>query len=80
MAKLTVEKIYHGDKYNIMGNVLKKLMSLFERTGTLEDLQTATELLVRRHTLIAVKKMIEEGDSISGIPEVQLPSLCKEGK
>lgn len=49
MAKLTVEKIYHGDKYNIMGNVLKKLMSLFESTGTLENLQTATKLLVCKH-------------------------------
>ena len=79
MAKLTLEEFYRGDKYNVMGNVFKELMSLFERTGTLENLQTTTELLVCNNTLIAAKKMIEEGDSISDIPELQLPSLHKEG-
>lgn len=46
MAKLTLEEVYRGDKYNVIGNVFKELMSLFERNGTLENLQTATELLV----------------------------------
>lgn len=80
MAKLTLEEVYRGDKYNVIGNVFKELMSLFERNGTLENLQTATELLVCSHTLITAKKIIEEGDSILDIPELQLPSLRKEGK
>lgn len=46
MARLTVEEIYRGNKYNVMGNVFKELMNLCESIGTLEDLQTTTELLV----------------------------------
>lgn len=80
MAKLTVEEVYRGDKYNVMDNAFKELVNLCESIGTLEDLQTARELLVCKHTLIATRKMIEAGDSISDIPELQLPSLRKEGK
>ena len=80
MAKLTVEEVYRGEKYNVMGNVFKELLSLYENIDTLADLQTVTELLVCKHTLIAAKKMIDEGDSISDISELQLPSLRKEGK
>lgn len=80
MARLTVEEFYRSDKYNVMGNAFKELIYLLEGIGTLKDLQTATELLVCKHTLIAAKKMIEEGDSISDIPELQLPSLRKERK
>ena len=79
MAKLTVEEIYRGDKYNVMGNAFKELMSLDKSIDTLADLQTATELLVCKHTLIAAKKMIEEGGLIPDIAELQLPSLRKEG-
>lgn len=80
MAKLTVEQVYRGEKYNVMGNAFKELISLFEDIGTLADLQTTTELLVCKHTLIAAKKMIDEGNSISDISKLQLPSLCKEEK
>lgn len=80
MAKLTVEEVYRSEKYNVMGNVFKDLMSLYEDIDTLADLQTTTELLVCKHTLIAAKKMIDEGNSISDILELQLPSLRKEGK
>nr|QGT51139.1 hypothetical protein Firmicute1046_2150 [uncultured Firmicutes bacterium] len=79
MAKLTVEEVYRGDKYNVMGNAFKELVNLCENIGALEDLQTATELLVCKHTLIVAKKTIEEGDSISDIPELRLPSLRMEG-
>lgn len=60
MAKLTVEEVYRGDKYSMMGNAFKELMSLCEGIGTLDDLQTATKLLMCKNTLIAAKKMIEE--------------------
>ncbi len=33
-----------------------------------------------KHTLIAAKKMIEEGGSISDISKLQLPSLYEEEK
>lgn len=73
MAKLTVEEVYRGDKYNVMGNAFKELMSLYKGIDSLEDLQATTELLVCKHTLIVAKKMTEEGDSISDIPELRLP-------
>lgn len=79
MAKLTFEEVYRGEKYNVMGNAFKELISLYEDIGTLEDLQTTAELLVCKHTLIAAKKIIDEGDSILDILELQLPSLRKEG-
>lgn len=80
MGKLTVEEVYLGKKYNVMGNAFKELMSLYENFDTLADLQTTTELLVCKHTLIAAKKMIDEGNSIPDISELQLPSLRKEGE
>lgn len=80
MAKLTVEEVYCGEKYNVMGNAFKELMDLCRNISTLEDLQTVTEMLVCKHTLIAAKKMIDEGDSISDISELQLPSFRKEEK
>ena len=80
MAELTVEEVYRGEKYNVMGNAFKELMDLCRNISTLEDLQTVTEMLVCKHTLIAAKKMIDEGDSISDISELQLPSLRKEEK
>lgn len=79
MAELTVEEVYCGEKYNVMGNAFKELISLCESIVTLSDLQTTTELLVCKHTLIAAKKMIEEGGSIPDIAELQSPSLRKEG-
>ena len=33
-----------------------------------------------KHTLLTAKKMIEEGDSISDIPELEALSLHEEGK
>lgn len=80
MAQLIFEEVYRGEKYNVMGNVFKELMDLCINISTLEDLQTTAELLVCKHTLIAAKKIIDEGDSILDILELQLPSLRKEGK
>ncbi len=62
MAKLTLRQIYHGDKYNIMGEVIKDFME----NGS-PDVQenTGLELLIVKHTIKATEKMRKNGDYLS---------------
>ena len=53
MARITIEELYHGEKYNIMGNALAELMTEVKETN---DARTALELLLVKHTVLAVKK------------------------
>ena len=54
MAKITIEELYRGDKYNIMGAVAVKAMMLGidERT---EEGQTWIEMELIRQTVIAIE-------------------------
>jgi len=45
MAKFTLEELYYGDKYNIMGNAAAEIL----RRGTCEDVQTEIELCLITH-------------------------------
>ena len=63
MAKFTLEELYYGDKYNIMGNAAAEIL----RRGTCEDVQTQVELCLVKHALLAVRRMKEEGDEVIGI-------------
>ena len=64
MAKITIEELYRGDKYSIMGEVAKRalLQGIDERTA---DGQTWIETEIIRQTLIAVNKMKKNGDCIA---------------
>ena len=64
MAKITIEELYRGDKYNIMGAVAVKAMMLGidERT---EKGQTWIEMELIRQTVIAIKQMKKNGDCIA---------------
>ena len=55
MAKLTVKQLYYGDKYGVMGQVIKSLLQNPPPTVTI-DPNTYRELEIVRQTLIAVKK------------------------
>lgn len=77
MAQLTVKELYYGDKYNVMGEVFKKMLLSYDRSM---DEQTRLELEIVRQTIIATKKMKTNGDSILDIPEVESLFLCKEGE
>ena len=63
MAKFTLEELYYGDKYNIMGNAAAEML----RRGVCEDEQTQVELCLVKHALLAVRRMKEDGDEIIGI-------------
>ena len=64
MAKITIEELYRGEKYDIMSAVTAKALQLGidERT---EEGQTWIELEIVRQTLIAVEKMKKNGDCIA---------------
>ena len=64
MAKITIDELYRGDKYSIMGAVTAKTLTLGidERT---EDGRTWIEMELIRQTLIAVEKMKKNGDCIA---------------
>ena len=64
MAKITIEELYRGEKYDIMSAVAVKAMTLGidERT---EEGRTWIEMELVRQTLIAVEKMKKNGDCIA---------------
>ena len=64
MAKITIEELYRGEKYDIMSAVAVKAMMLGidERT---EEGRTWIEMELVRQTLIAVEKMKKNGDCIA---------------
>ena len=63
MAKFTLEELYYGDKYNIMGNAAAEML----RRGVCEDEQTQVELCLVKHTFLTAWRMKEEGDEVIGI-------------
>jgi len=63
MAKLTLEDLYYGDKYDILGKVVVELL----RGGKYENEQTQIELCIVKHTLLAAQRMVREGDEVSGL-------------
>ena len=64
MAKITIEELYRGEKYDIMSAVAVRAMMLGidERT---ENGRTWIEMEFVRQTLIAVEKMKKNGDCIA---------------
>ena len=64
MAKITIEELYRGEKYDIMSSVAVKAMTLGidERT---EDGRTWIEMELVRQTVIAIEQMKKNGDCIA---------------
>ena len=64
MAKITIEELYRGDKYSIMGAVTAKALTLGidERT---EDGRTWIEMELVRQTIVAMSKLNQNGHCIS---------------
>ena len=67
MARITVEEVYGGEKYDVMGAV----MADYLKNGRPQeyDERTWLDMLIVKHTLIAADKMKIEGDSISGMTD-----------
>ena len=63
MAKITIEELFYGDKYCVMGEVIKQIFARQEEF--VADPHTFRELEIVRQTLIAVEKMKKSGDCIA---------------
>ena len=72
MARITVEEVYRGEKYDVMSVAMAEYL----RNGrpTEYDERTWVEMLIVKHALIAADKMKLEGDSISGMTDAESPS------
>ena len=63
MAKITIEELFYGDKYSVMGEVVKQIFA--RREEFVADPHTFRELEMVRQTLIAVENMKKNGDCIA---------------
>ena len=63
MAKITIEELFYGDKYGVMGEVVKQVFA--RQDEFVADPHTFRELEIVRQTLIAVEKMKKNGDCIA---------------
>ena len=63
MAKYTVEELFYGDKYCIMGEVVKQVFA--RQDEFIAAPHTFRELEIVCQTLIAVEKMKKNGDCIA---------------
>ena len=64
MAKITIEELYRGEKYDIMSTIAVKAMTLGidERC---EEGRTWIEMELVRQTVIAIEQMKKNGDCIA---------------
>ena len=77
MAKYTVEELFYGDKYSIMGEVVKQVFA--RQKEFIVAPHTFRELEIVRQTLIAVEKMKKNGDCIAEkeLGDTVTFSMCK---
>ena len=80
MAKYTLEEIMCGEKYNIESDVFMEVFRLVEQKADAKMIREQLNTIYVKHALLTAKKMIEEGDLISDIPEFESLSLREEGK
>ena len=80
MAKYTLEEIMYGDKYGIESAVFVEVFKMVEGKLDAKTIREQLNMIYVKHTLPTAKRMIEEGDSISDIPELESFSLRKEKK
>ena len=64
MAKITIEELYRGEKYDIMSAVAVKAMMLGIHELT-EEGRTWIEMELVRQTVIAIEQMKKNGDCIA---------------
>ena len=69
-----------GEKYNIESDVFMEVFRLVEQKADAKMIREQLNMIYVKHALLTAKRMIEEGDSISDIPELESLSLRKEGK
>lgn len=67
MPRMTVEEIYRGEKYGVMGAATADY--LMNGRPSEYDERTWLEMLLIKHALIAAEKMKNEGDTVSGMTD-----------
>ena len=72
MARITIEEVYRGEKYNVMSAVMAEYLT--NGRPTEYDERTWVEMLIVKYALIAADKMKLEGDSISGMTDAESSS------
>ena len=80
MANYTLEEIMCGEKYNIESDVFMEVFRLVEQKTDAKMIREQLNTIYVKHALLTERKMIEEGDSISDIPEFEALSLYEEEK
>ena len=63
MAKITIEELFYGDKYNVMGEVVKQVFA--RQDEFIADPHTFRDLEIVRQTVIAIEQMKKNGDCIA---------------
>ena len=77
MAQITIEEIYRGEKYDVMGAVMTDYIEHGKPNDCGE--KTWLELLIVKHAIDAAHKMEQEGDSVSTMIDNGSPSFCVRG-
>ena len=65
MAKYTLEGIMYGDKYDIESAVVAEAFKMAQQGVKSKEIKEQLNKLYVKHTLLAAKKMHDEGDCIS---------------
>ena len=73
MARITVEEVYGGEKYDVMSSVMADYLK--NGRPAEYDKRTWLDMLIVKHALIAADKMKIEGDSISVTTDGESPLL-----
>lgn len=64
MAKYTLEEIMYGDKYGIESAVVAEVFKMVQQGMPAKEIKEKLNMIYVKHTLLATKKMYEEGDCI----------------
>ena len=65
MAKYTLEDVMYGDKYGIESSVFAETLKILQEGIKPKEIKEQLNILYVKHTLLAAKKMHDEGDCIS---------------
>ncbi len=76
MAKIALEDLYY-EKYCVPGMALKELIVAMENGLPPRDGMEFYNMAIAKHTILAIKQEVAEGNSISDI-DTELPSFCQE--
>ncbi len=77
MARITVEQVYRGEKYDVMSAAMADYLT--NGRPAEYDERTWVEMLLVKHALITADKMRNEGDSISGMTDAEPSSSYVRG-